>query len=199
MKQFIRICFLVLLLMFAFSFSSAKKKTVLAEQGDYTTTNQASSDTFTLPASLQYIGEDAFEGTAGVEVVLPEGLQTIEDEAFAEMPYLKVVVIPESVQYIGKDVFWGTQDIIIYGVNGSAAEQYALVYDIVFQTIPAITPSNYGKTIRIVSDSYAALPYWVITFAFLLFVYKKGRELFETNPLDRKNRIVLHALNCYFP
>ncbi len=78
------------------------------------------------------IGYSAFEYTDVVSVWLPEGVTSIFDWAFSECYSLEWVYIPESVTSIGEDAFYYS-DLMIYGVPGSYAEEYASEYEIYFE------------------------------------------------------------------
>ena len=51
---------------------------------------------FTLPASLQVIGEEAFAGTAIENMELPESVTTVGDGAFSGIPGLGTVTVPAT-------------------------------------------------------------------------------------------------------
>ena len=57
------------------------------------------------PQSLRNISKSAFEGTALVHLVLPDGMERIEEEAFYNCFFLEDVQLPESLFYIEKMVF----------------------------------------------------------------------------------------------
>ena len=85
----------------------------------------APDSTFSLPASLRVISEGAFEGTAGSTVVLPEGVEAIGDRAFADMPGLRAVYIPPTTLNIGENAFANANALVIHGVFGSPAQDWA--------------------------------------------------------------------------
>ena len=58
--------------------------------------NADATPTFNLPASLQIIEAEAFEGTAIVTVDLPETVETIGERAFANIPTLRQITIPQK-------------------------------------------------------------------------------------------------------
>ena len=68
-------------------------------------------DTITLGSGVKYIGELAFSGSGLKEIILNDGLETIEKEAFRECVRLKAIVIPDSVEYMGHGVFSGCRNL----------------------------------------------------------------------------------------
>ena len=87
---------------------------------------------FLLPYALQIIGESAFERTAAVEVRLQAGVRRIDDRAFAEMPRLRSIYIPPATESIGESAFASDDHLVIHGVPGSFAEDYAEKYGFEF-------------------------------------------------------------------
>ena len=81
--------------------------------------------TFKLPAALQYIDDEAFEGTALVNVEIPENVEYIGERAFSDIPTLHKVNIPEKTTTIAKSAFAGSNQVTITGVPGSYARKYA--------------------------------------------------------------------------
>ncbi len=81
--------------------------------------------TFRLPASLRVIGEEAFEGTAAAALILEDQVTTVESRAFAGTDNLREVYIPGSVETLAGDAFDGAEDLTVYGIKGSAAEDWA--------------------------------------------------------------------------
>ena len=75
----------------------------------YVLTNNAdlsAIDTLVIDTSVKYIGKYNFEQLAKeINVVLPEGLETIAEGAFNECFGLKSVNLPESLESIGKGAF----------------------------------------------------------------------------------------------
>ena len=80
-------------------FLSSDEKTVL-----YCT--NASKQEIVIPEGVTEIGEDAFRGCANLQsVVIPEGVTEIGEAAFGGCENLQSVVIPESVATIGDKAF----------------------------------------------------------------------------------------------
>ena len=75
------------------------------------------------PSNLQFVCDDAFNGTDFSTVIFEENLLYIGDRAFKGAESLVSVYIPESVSSIGTDVFPAIT--VIYGVKESYAEVWA--------------------------------------------------------------------------
>ena len=58
------------------------------------------------PATLKKIGESAFKGTNLAQIILPDGLEIIEEEAFANISdHVSTIYIPSTVRKIGDNCF----------------------------------------------------------------------------------------------
>ena len=80
--------------------------------------------TIQMPDGLRVIEEEAFMGTAFEDdVVIPEGVISIGDRAFANSA-IKAIYLPDTIQYIGADVFAGVSDYYVVVEPGSYAETY---------------------------------------------------------------------------
>lgn len=88
------------------------------ENGMVTFTKEQSGETYvylvaylglatevTVPENVTHIYETAFAKTAITKVVLPEGLLSIGDQAFAECRQLEEINLPSTVQTIGQKAF----------------------------------------------------------------------------------------------
>ena len=81
---------------------------------------------FSLPASLQVIGEEAFAGTAIENTELPESLTSVGDGAFSDIPCLESVTVPATDRLtISDSAFDGSGGVIIRGEEGSYAQEWA--------------------------------------------------------------------------
>ena len=99
-----------------------------------------------LPDGLTGISEGTFRDCVSLtEMALPEGLQRIEYGAFQDCTGLTVVYIPQSVSsfssqsILEKTTFSNCPSLTICGCAGSAAETYALKYNIPFAEACPIT------------------------------------------------------------
>ena len=94
------------------------------------------NDTLTeiyLPSTLKTISEQAFCGCTGLSsVVVPDKTTAINDLAFANCSNLEEIVIPKSVTQINGEVFAQCPALVIYGKEGSYADEYAERMEIPF-------------------------------------------------------------------
>ena len=118
-------CLLAIAVAFGLDFISSPSGRAEANLDFTPAVQQKTERVMVLPASLQFIGEDAFGGIAAEAVLLPTGLETIEEKAFRDMPELKSVYIPETVNQIGRHVFNGSDKLVLIGKAGSQAENWA--------------------------------------------------------------------------
>lgn len=65
-----------------------------------------------------------YNGNGG-DVVIPEGVTAIGDQAFFECSSLTAVVIPENLTDIDDTAFECCESLTVSGVPGSYAEKYA--------------------------------------------------------------------------
>ena len=87
--------------------------------------------TFVLPLSIQNIEDEAFSGTAAETVILPEGLQSIGNFTFTGHK-LRNIYIPPSTESISESAFSKSDDLVIHGVEGSCAHDWAEEHEIPF-------------------------------------------------------------------
>lgn len=88
-------------------------------------TDEIKESQFVLPASLTTIENEAFEGTAITNIILPENVETIGDYAFADIQTLRNIRIPNSTTYIGKNAFKGSANVTITGAPKGYARAWA--------------------------------------------------------------------------
>lgn len=86
-----------------------------------------------LSDEIETIGNSAFEGCERLyKLWLPDKLRTIGERAFYGCKALQEIYIPGRVEQIGRDAFAGCPDLLIKGVAGSTAENYARLNQIPF-------------------------------------------------------------------
>ena len=86
----------------------------------------------TFPSTLKYIRDDvSLSGGESGEIILPDGLEYIGNMAFSGLG-VKKVYIPSSVTFIGEYAFNQCINAVIFGEEGSLAEEYAKQHDIPF-------------------------------------------------------------------
>ena len=93
---------------------------------------------FRLPASLRFIEDEAFEGTAIVSIDLPETVESIGENAFANIPTLRSVKIPENTKKIARTSFAGSSNVMITGTPGSYARTYARENGLPFSPVTVV-------------------------------------------------------------
>ena len=83
---------------------------------------------FTLPAALNAIEEEAFEGIAAAVVDVPAGCTSVGDYAFRNCPNLTQIRVPAGCP-IGEGAFDGCGIVYVYSAPGSPAEAYSATHD----------------------------------------------------------------------
>ena len=78
-----------------------------------------------VPEGTDTIAQEAFRGDASIRVVeLPEGIRSIEARAFAESGVTEIN-LPETLEKIADDAFQGcSKELVARGVSGGKAEAY---------------------------------------------------------------------------
>ena len=110
---------------------------------------------FQLPASLSIIEDGAFEGTALTKVDLPENVETIGDNAFANIPTLKSITIPKATTHIGKNAFIGSDQVTITAIPQAYSRTWAKENGIPF--IPIISFYAFNTPVQITGLSQTRL------------------------------------------
>ena len=87
---------------------------------------------YTVPSTVRYIGDRAFQDISVTSVTLPGGLESIGSGAFEGCRALRDITIPGGVKTIGENAFYWSAVETIYGIAGSAAERYAKANNIIF-------------------------------------------------------------------
>ena len=88
-----------------------------------------------LPATLQTIEDEAFEGTGLITLELPDTLITIGEKAFANILSLRSVRIPDSTKQIANSAFTGSNFVTITAAPNSFARTWARANGIPFAPI----------------------------------------------------------------
>lgn len=95
-----------------------------------------------IPEGVKRIEQDAFANCVNLKTIqLPESLETIKDTVFYNCSQLVTVCMPKGVTRLGKDVFLGCSNLKnIYGEPGTQAEKVATDYGIEFKNISEYVP-----------------------------------------------------------
>lgn len=143
MKKGITFVLIVLcVLVFAISYASARdipEKEIIVESR--------------LPASLEIIGEEAFDGTALTKIELPSTVIQVGERAFANILSLREVSIPYLTRYIASNAFEGSNRTTITAPANSYARTYARTKDIPFSPIVMLCASTQASVATILSIS----------------------------------------------
>ena len=96
---------------------------------------ECSGTELVIPDSVTLIGDNAFRCHRALRrVVIPEGVREIGEHAFCGCTALEEVVLPQSTSKIAPGAFFGCPDsLLLRGVKGSAAERFAKRQGIAFQ------------------------------------------------------------------
>ena len=81
-----------------------------------------------LPTGLTSIEEEAFAGGAFTSAKLSDETTSVGSRAFADCPNLKYIRIPAATTEIASDAFSGVNGLTIIGSSGSYAETYAAAH-----------------------------------------------------------------------
>ena len=88
---------------------------------------------FVLPSRMLTIQEEAFTHIFCTDLILPDGIRSIEKRAFADCEALTNVYLPESLKYIADDAFDGCKNgLTLIAPDDSYAEDYADDHDFNF-------------------------------------------------------------------
>lgn len=122
MKKALIYLFVLCSMVVFFSFGAASAEGI---KGD-------SESTFFFPASLQEIEKEAFSGTAVETVVFQYGFLSIGEDAFSDTDCLRDVFLPPSTEHIADSAFPSNSKLVIHGVEGSAAQEWAEEHRVTF-------------------------------------------------------------------
>ncbi len=100
--------------------------------------NCSSLTSLHLSTGLEQITANMFEGCTFLDsLVIPYGVTDIGNEAFKNCTRLKHISIPEDTVNIAENAFSYSEDITVYGIEGSYAEDYANRRNMIFSPVTA--------------------------------------------------------------
>ncbi len=147
--------------------------------------------TFKLPAGLKIIEDEAFEGTAIVFIDLPETVESIGEQAFANITTLRKVNIPERTKQISRIAFAGSNNVIINCFPGSYGRTWAQDNGIPFVSIMVIYAGtsalqisdkiNSQSTVNYLSNADASITERKHQWRPVRDIYEDHNKEFETN------------------
>ena len=157
-----------------------------------------------LPDSLTVIGEEAFEGTALSQALLPATLETIENAAFANIPSLQYVNIPKATENIGETAFANTGDLVLSVEEGSYAEQWAIAHEYAYVLegqLPFGQSASIGRKLK---QGLRLIPLFILSALMLMLqgLNKRKpsyRRIGEGKTMRPQERAELHAIAYRFP
>lgn len=74
---------------------------------------------FAVKEGVKIIGSGACSGTYTSEIILPQSLKRIDEEAFSNTRNLKQIIIPEGCAYVGRNAFAGGQVLSMIKIPSS--------------------------------------------------------------------------------
>ena len=116
---------------------------------------------FKLPEALKTIEPEAFQGTNAEFVLLPEGVNQIDERAFSEMRRLIAINIPNSVLALAENAIDTTHQALIIANSNGIGREYAAANHMPFIPTDAYLPAElHQRTVEKVAyrDSCDALP-----------------------------------------
>lgn len=125
---------MVVLCGLAFAISSASAERI-EQTRDYSQYNIGVIRDARLPESLTIIEDEAFEGTAITNIILPQNVETIGDYAFANIKTLRSINVPNTTTYISGNAFKGSTNVSITGAPKGYARAWAHENGIQFSPI----------------------------------------------------------------
>lgn len=107
-----------------------------------TTDESSEFSKLSLPAGMELIGEEAFEGTAFTSIHIPENVKEIEDRAFAGIKQLLIAHISSEEIDISDNVFDEDNNLLLSGFAGSSVQRWANGRKIRFVLMEQIREKN---------------------------------------------------------
>lgn len=89
-----------------------------------------------IPSGTTVISASAFQGSGVMDVILPEGLLTIGEKAFADCSGLYYVNLPASLTSIAENAFENTTGVVFVCKQGTAAEAYVKKMKFSYVSLP---------------------------------------------------------------
>lgn len=151
MKKVIAICEIIFILCMALTCAPAGVENIHKEYSEVAENGSLSA--FRLPASLQIIENEAFEGTLIAHVELPNTLKSIGDRAFANIQTLLSVQISATTETIANTAFTGSHAVTIIGAPNSFARIFARENGLAFRS-KIVMLAESGR-IQIIADEDA--------------------------------------------
>ncbi len=102
-----------------------------------------------VPEGIKTISERAFAGNVAIDrIILPETLEEIHDEAFADCVLLQKIYIPEGLKYIGESAFENCVKLISVDLPQSLTR----VEKSVFNRCKKLKEVNFGSNIQTIGE-----------------------------------------------
>ena len=95
-----------------------------------------------IPRTVTSMQTNLFYRSAAEIITVPSTVKEIPNYCFTECKSLQAIVIPGNVTSIGEGVLRDCDNVTIYGVKGSCAEQYAKENNIPFDVIANLGQKN---------------------------------------------------------
>ena len=116
---------------------------------------------FRLPEALKTIEFEAFQGTSAEFVLLPEGVNQIDERAFSDMPRLVAINIPDSVFALAENAIDITHQVLIIANSNGIGREYAAANHMPCTPTDAYLPAELQERTAekaAYRDSFDALP-----------------------------------------
>ena len=143
-----------------------KDNIVYSINKDTLISHHSASDRVEISPTVKVIAEEAFTISNITGVVLPEGVEEIQDAAFRYTPYLYTVVLPQTLRKIGTCAFQRCESLRTIEIPNSVIE----MGDSVFQECMSLL------TVKI-SDSIKVIPVGTFSYCPFLSSYTGGASV----------------------